>query len=421
MHRSQSFSKFPNAFQESHFTVIERLHTSKNSSVYSVKYKLDNNTYVLKEYNTSDISPQLWKNVRRELDILMNIKHDNIVKTYGYFFSTNYLYIVLEYVPNSLFDMNFHPDDENIIVNDIIGPLLIVLKYLHENKIIHRDLKPENILIDNKKTLKLCDFGLSINLDKELPDTFLVGTPEYFTPETCRQSKTYTSATDIWAVGVLAYELIMGESPFYTPKAEGDINTLVQKISNEEPFFSGHIGSNEAQDFIQKCLQKKYQNRPTANELLKHSWITKWYDTKIPNKVIVEPLKQIYDFHILNIRHRILKSNFTFDIITDDSIMRKFMSKCLINIGYKMQSNKKNADIRIVDFTSLDAENTFHHVLRNNAKVFIACVSIENDTYIGRLAERYDSVLPKPISIVSIGKLFPEKPYSNMSCLPNIF
>ncbi len=80
------------------------------------------------------------------------------------------------------------------------------IKYLHQNNIMHRDLKPENILLNKKMEIKICDFGTSKSFNKdELRKTFC-GTYEYMAPEVFF-SKSQTKKTDIWALGILMYEM----------------------------------------------------------------------------------------------------------------------------------------------------------------------------------------------------------------------
>lgn len=94
-----------------------------------------------------------------------------------------------------------------------IAELIIGIQYLHKNlNIMYRDLKPENILISTDGHIKLTDFGLSkIMLDTSY--TF-AGTPEYLAPEIIL-NQGYNQKVDIWALGVLCYELLSGKVPFY--------------------------------------------------------------------------------------------------------------------------------------------------------------------------------------------------------------
>jgi serine/threonine protein kinase len=108
----------------------------------------------------------------------------------------------------------------------VVVPFLSTLAHLHAHGIIHRDIKPENILVTESGGLMLADFGLSIRSHNDAPVT-RVGTLDYMAPEvvTCPRKRNpqdwkdrtdlhYTSAVDVWALGVLVYELCLGEPPF---------------------------------------------------------------------------------------------------------------------------------------------------------------------------------------------------------------
>jgi serine/threonine protein kinase len=108
----------------------------------------------------------------------------------------------------------------------VVLPFLSTLAHLHASGIIHRDIKPENILVTESGSLQLADFGLSIRSESDAPVT-RVGTLDYMAPEVvnCPRKRNpqdwkdrtdlhYTAAVDVWALGVLVYELCLGEPPF---------------------------------------------------------------------------------------------------------------------------------------------------------------------------------------------------------------
>lgn len=85
------------------------------------------------------------------------------------------------------------------------------VRYMQEFKIMHRDIKPENIVIE-KGFLKLCDFGWAVSTENKLRKTFC-GTPLYISPEVLK-GECYDEMSDIWALGILTYEMLVGELPF---------------------------------------------------------------------------------------------------------------------------------------------------------------------------------------------------------------
>ena len=159
---------------------------------------------------------------------------------------------------------------------------------------MHRDIKSDNILLlqDDTNTgrviCKICDFGLSAYIDQTLGGlNGFAGTPEYMPPEVIQQPGNkvlprpdpkkvpkITQKADIFAVGVLTYELLTGHTAFYF--ACKSSLRLYNAILNKEPLFNEPVWkrvSPDCIDFIQKCLLKRQEERPGVNELLRHPWL----------------------------------------------------------------------------------------------------------------------------------------------------
>ncbi|PNH04859.1 Spindle assembly checkpoint kinase [Tetrabaena socialis] len=164
----------------------------------------------------------------------------------------------------------------------VLQPLLTALHYLHGQGIVHRDIKPENILFTEGNRLKLADFGLAISLREERPNT-RAGTLDYMAPEVlmCRTKTTpdnfkddptsahYATSADVWAVGVFAYELLVGIPPFRAEQAEVTAYHVLHTPVTLPETFSGL-----AADFISRALHKEPESRLTVLEMLHHPWIT---------------------------------------------------------------------------------------------------------------------------------------------------
>ena len=137
---------------------------------------------------------------------------------------------------------------------------------------MHRDLKPENLLCeksdDGQVIIKLTDFGFATHYNEDKPNTLSLGSPLYMAPELCR-SKPYDCKVDVWAVGVITYVLLSGQTPFSgTTKKE-----IYTQVIKHEVDMSRVRGSANAKLFIQTCLKKAAAERPTAAELLEHPWL----------------------------------------------------------------------------------------------------------------------------------------------------
>ena len=136
--------------------------------------------------------------------------------------------------------------------------------------IIHRDIKPENILLDNNNIIKLTDFGWSnyINLT-EIRNTFC-GTPLYFSPEII-MGNGHDNKVDIWCVGVIIFELLIGRIPFLGK----DRNTLMYNIVNGKICWDDNIDI-DARDLISKILIVEPNLRISLEDIMKHNFIRKF-------------------------------------------------------------------------------------------------------------------------------------------------
>lgn len=141
------------------------------------------------------------------------------------------------------------------------------IQHCHSKHIIHRDIKPENILIGLNDTLKVSDFGWAVHAPTSRRETFC-GTLDYIPPEMVGK-QTYNCHVDVWGLGVLLYEFLVGKPPFEDDFGE---EATFERIRTCEPVFPDNI-SWEAQDLITRLLQKNPQKRLTLKQVLKHPFI----------------------------------------------------------------------------------------------------------------------------------------------------
>ena len=229
------------------------------------------------------------KFVIKEIELLKNLEHPNIVKYYNFLKEENHIYIIMEYLEGSTLREymkdNIDKIDENI-AREIIKQILNALSYLHYScDICHRDIKPENIMFtekDNKSTIKLLDFGLSIDSFESKFKLLNCGTITYMAPEQI-SSKRYTKSVDIWSVGIILYRLLnKGKNPFYN---NGDkTSVLINNINNKEIEFDLEKCpiSPICRHFLYKLLDKNPSHRYSARLALSHPWITMNKFDKIP-------------------------------------------------------------------------------------------------------------------------------------------
>ena len=209
--------------------------------------------------------------IYNEIKILSSFKSENIVKYYHSFIEKDNFNIFMEYC-DSLDLKAFidkHKKDNTYIEPDtlylIVLNLCLGIKEIHNKNIIHRDLKPENIFINKDNKIKIGDFGISKQLNKEHYAKTFVGTCEYMAPELLK-GKEYTKKVDIWSLGTIIYELCTLE---YCYDCGENLAGLINKICEGE---HGKIDSKKYSSILQKIidssLNKNYKERPNIEEIL---------------------------------------------------------------------------------------------------------------------------------------------------------
>ncbi|KAG2450867.1 hypothetical protein HYH02_004700 [Chlamydomonas schloesseri] len=266
------------------YAVVEKMYKGYASSVYKAFCKRSGELVCLKAYDMAALCELNRFQIYREVQLHGKLAHANVIGLYGAFQVDSQVVMVQEFADGGdLFTLLHRYGGrmpERQAVEMVLQPCLKVLMYLHEQGILHRDLKPENILFARNMTFKLCDFGLAIDLRDERAVT-RAGTLEYMAPEVLEcpfksrpidnkenERLHYTAAVDSWAVGVLAYELLVGRPPFEAPEREG-VEECIRKQVPRYPFGLSEL----ARSFIATALQKDPEQRPTVQEMLSHPFI----------------------------------------------------------------------------------------------------------------------------------------------------
>ncbi|KAK9811787.1 hypothetical protein WJX72_009937 [[Myrmecia] bisecta] len=164
---------------------------------------------------------------------------------------------------------------EGWLASMVIAPVLATLAYLHSLGITHRDVKPEHISFTSAGICKLNGFFLAVNEAENSRSETICGTLDYIAPETLLDlnapgRKRVKPAVDIWAVGILVFDMLTGSPPF----SEDDADSLVRMITLHTSIDFPDFMSAKAIDFTRQALIKSPKQRPSATALLQHDWIT---------------------------------------------------------------------------------------------------------------------------------------------------
>ncbi|PSN29264.1 Serine/threonine-protein kinase 36, partial [Blattella germanica] len=185
--------------------------------------------------------------LRQEFQIQQHLHHPNIIQMLDSFETENEIVVVTEYAEKELYEIlgkEGYLTEEK--VQEIACDLVSALYYLHSHRVLHRDLKPQNILIEANGVAKLCDFGFARSMSSGTHVlTSIKGTPLYMAPELIEE-KPYDHNADIWSLGCIIYELLVGTPPFCTTS----ILHLVRLIKHETVKWPDFL-SPACQSFIQ--------------------------------------------------------------------------------------------------------------------------------------------------------------------------
>nr|XP_055190500.1 serine/threonine-protein kinase Nek1 isoform X4 [Nyctereutes procyonoides] len=253
-----------------------------------VKSTEDDRQYVIKEINISRMSSKEREESRREVAVLANMKHPNIVQYRESFEENGSLYIVMDYCEggdlfkriNAQKGILFQEDQ----ILDWFVQICLALKHVHDRKILHRDIKSQNIFLTKDGTIQLGDFGIArvLNSTVELART-CIGTPYYLSPEIC-ENKPYNNKSDIWALGCVLYEMCTLKHAFEA----GNMKNLVLKIiSGSFPPVSLHY-SYDLRNLLSQLFKRNPRERPSVNSILEKGFIAKRIEKFLSPQLIAE-------------------------------------------------------------------------------------------------------------------------------------
>jgi len=227
---------------------------------------------ILKKDLSDDLSFQ--NRFRQEARASARLNHPNIVTTFDFGYDRDRLFIVMEYVKGTELK-ELMSAEEKIATKDAIDFLQQAcrgLAYAHQQGFVHCDIKPQNLLVTDEKVLKITDFGISRALDtvtREEQADVVWGSPYYISPEQSA-GKAPSPATDIYSLGVVAYEMLTGRLPFKANEAAELTRMHRMELPRDLNQIDPRI-SQELNKIVLRCLQKEPGDRFTTAEELENA------------------------------------------------------------------------------------------------------------------------------------------------------
>jgi len=251
------------------FEIGKPLGRGKFGSVYLAREKRTKYIVAIKVLQKSQLlKAGVEHQLRREIEIQAHLRHCHILRMYGYFYDAKRIYLILEYSPGGeLYKrLTIKGRFNEKVSARYISDLSQALDYCHQKHVIHRDIKPENLLVGAYGEIKIADFGWSVHAPSSRRNT-LCGTLDYLPPEMV-EGREHDEKVDVWSLGVLLYEFLVGSPPF---EAEGHSATY-RRISRVDLQFPKGM-PEDARDLIGKLLVKNPKKRLELKNIPKHPWV----------------------------------------------------------------------------------------------------------------------------------------------------
>ena len=256
------------------YKVVEQLGEGSFGKAFLCQKESDGSLCVIKQILIEGMDKKEKNDVLNESNILAKLDHQNIIKFYDVFESKkpkHMINIVTEYADGGDLSEKIKErknKNNNFTESEILDyftQICLAIKHIHEKKIIHRDLKSGNIFLMKNGLVKLGDFGIAKGFQKTIDKAkTMVGTPYYLSPEIL-ESKPYDSKSDIWALGVLLYEMMTFKMPFNA----NSFPMLSVKIMRGNYIPPPAIYTKDLRELVSKCLTVDPKSRPTIQEILK--------------------------------------------------------------------------------------------------------------------------------------------------------
>ncbi|KAK4259319.1 hypothetical protein QN277_005661 [Acacia crassicarpa] len=251
----------------------ERIGAGAFGTVYVARNRKTGAFCAVKELKDID-KPE---SIQKEIKILSQLEHPNIVKYYGHEEDGNNISLYMEFIETGSLKKYVSKRGgalHETLIRKFTAQILAGLVYLHSKRVVHRDLKPDNILVDSQDIIKLVDFGLSKHLAKSVDNHSKLGTPYFAAPEVLRKEEYNSSeeayAADIWSLGGVIIEMCSGKHPW--PDHEPHQAFYKVSVTNQPPPIPDEL-CEDGKDFLKQCFGITPADRPSAEILQNHPFL----------------------------------------------------------------------------------------------------------------------------------------------------
>ena len=347
------------------YALLKEIGRGATGIVFEGKELKTNNVVAIKMIPVSKFkSGNTEKFTKREINILVSLNHENLIKFINVEKTEKNVYLILEFCNGgtlkeyqAYYRNKYNMELNEFYVQKIIRQFIKGLEYMHKNNTMHRDIKLDNLMLNFNKypnivlnnndtakvdydqvdlndefTVKIADLGFAKHLDDSKVTSTMLGTPTTMSPDVMNikesDNKTYSIKADLWSLGIITYQLVIGRLPF-TGK---DINEIRTTLKNGKYSYSKKLNlSIEVISFINGLLQYEPKKRMNWEEIKNHPFIT----------------KEVSKFHFINL-------NTIGDI--NESNVEMNTKDCDNYIWLNIENKSFNKELDKIDINDLEKE-----------------------------------------------------------------
>ncbi|KAM9118524.1 serine/threonine-protein kinase TAO3 isoform 1-T2 [Pangshura tecta] len=273
-------------------------------AVYFATHSHSNEVVAVKKMSYSGKQTnEKWQDIIKEVKFLQQLKHPNTIEYKGCYLKEHTAWLVMEYCLGSASDLlEVHKKPlQEVEIAAITHGALQGLAYLHSHAKIHRDIKAGNILLTEPGQVKLADFGSASIVS---PANSFVGTPYWMAPEVilAMDEGQYDGKVDVWSLGITCIELAERKPPLFNMNA---MSALYHIAQNDSPTLQSNEWTDSFRGFVDYCLQKIPQERPSSADLLRHDFVRR----DRPPRVLIDLIQRTKDAvrELDNLQYRKMK------------------------------------------------------------------------------------------------------------------